>query len=88
VGLAVPVSWDASSDALAELAGAARQPDLLTDAQKLRRRTEDAWLQQERERARVPSCPCDHPEGWHFSWAEVAFMFAVVFALCLVGVLS
>lgn len=66
------MSWDHASDALERLALASREADKgEPSGDELRWRSEDQWLAAQRELARIPSCPCDHPPGWHFSGREV-----------------
>jgi hypothetical protein len=62
--------------------------DHAPSADELRRAGEDAWLCEQRELARIPSCPCDHPPGWHFSGVEALATLLVLAAIVAAAVLG
>lgn len=47
-------------------------------ATEMRWQAEDKWLAEQRELARIPACPCDHPPGWHFSGREALAILLIL----------
>lgn len=73
------MSWDHASEALERLAEETRKADRRElNATGLRQQAEDKWLAEQRELARIPACPCDHPPGWHFSGREILAILLIL----------